>query len=287
MTDHDNHDPTETFPSSLVLPNLVDSLAQYDTIPTIFDDQLLQRWQSLSRHLSSQRLSRRSIVALSRKLDEVEEILIGASAQIPLNEHARPAIGEHQSCISHEVTDSNVGVLPPASHQAAEIIRPDEDAVIHPDKNSESLDRYAEAMDRLRQRQTQNEQLHRIAISKIEDRDRRLIQLGTEMAQMQSDIMDDEAELKYLKLKLRIIEIQTLPYVPKQDQDGLAAGIRRWKLDWAEVTRRCQKRRLKRDYGEQEMPSEWSYESENDTMESCQNSKKNMIDLTSLYGIHG
>lgn len=103
----------------------------------------------------------------------------------------------------------------------------------------------------------------------------------------QSDIMDDEAELKYLKLKLRIIEIQTLPYVPKQDQDGLATGIRQWKLDWAEVTRRCRKRRLKRNYGEQEMPSKWSHKSENDTAESCQSSKKNMIYLTSLHRTRG
>ncbi len=59
--------------------------------------------------------------------------------------------------------------------------------------------------------------------------------------------MDDEAELTYLKLKLRIIEIQTLPYVPKNDQDGLAAGIERWKLDWADVDKRYRKRRWKRE----------------------------------------
>lgn len=59
--------------------------------------------------------------------------------------------------------------------------------------------------------------------------------------------MDDEAELTYLKLKLRIIEIQTLPYVPTKDQDGLAAGIERWKLDWADVDERYRKRRWKRE----------------------------------------
>ena len=58
--------------------------------------------------------------------------------------------------------------------------------------------------------------------------------------------MDDEAELTYLKLKLRIIEIQTLPYVPKDDRDGLALGIERWKLDWADVDERYRKRRWKR-----------------------------------------
>lgn len=55
--------------------------------------------------------------------------------------------------------------------------------------------------------------------------------------------MDDEAELKYLKLKLRILEIRTLPYVPSGEHDGLAAGVRRWKSDWAEVHKRQRRRR--------------------------------------------
>ena len=63
----------------------------------------------------------------------------------------------------------------------------------------------------------------------------------------EKDIADDESELSYLKLQLRIIEIQTLPYVPKEDQDSLAAGIQRWKLDWADVDKRYRKRRWKRE----------------------------------------
>lgn len=60
-------------------------------------------------------------------------------------------------------------------------------------------------------------------------------------------MVDDESELTYLKLKLRIIEIQTLPHVPRKDRDGLAAGIERWKLDWADVDKRYRKRRWKRE----------------------------------------
>lgn len=68
----------------------------------------------------------------------------------------------------------------------------------------------------------------------------------------EKDITDDESELSYLNLQLRIIEIQTLPYVPKDDRDGLAAGIQRWKLDWADVDKRCRKRRWKRENEEQQ-----------------------------------
>ena len=34
-------------------------------------------------------------------------------------------------------------------------------------------------------------------------------------------MVDDEAELTYLKLKLRVLEIQASPYVLLEDQDGL------------------------------------------------------------------
>ena len=71
----------------------------------------------------------------------------------------------------------------------------------------------------------------------------------------QKDVVDDEAELTYLKLKLRIIEIQTLPHVPKRDQDSLSAGIERWKLDWVNVNKRYRKRRWKREsiiYGDKQ-----------------------------------
>ena len=80
--------------------------------------------------------------------------------------------------------------------------------------------------------------------------------------------MDDEAELNYLKLKLRIIEIQTLPYVPEERQDGLTAGIRRWKLDWADVDRRYKKRRWKREF-DGAMPPVWSAAVDRDTALTC------------------
>ena len=63
----------------------------------------------------------------------------------------------------------------------------------------------------------------------------------------EKDIVDDESELTYLKLQLRIIEIQTLPYVPRKNQDSLAEGIRKWKLDWADVDERYRRRRRKRE----------------------------------------
>lgn len=58
----------------------------------------------------------------------------------------------------------------------------------------------------------------------------------------EKDNTDDEQELNYLKLQLRMIEVQALPYVSEIEED-LSAGIQRWKLDWAEVENRHRKRR--------------------------------------------
>lgn len=59
----------------------------------------------------------------------------------------------------------------------------------------------------------------------------------------EKDTIDDEEELTYLKLQLRMLEAQTLPYVSEIEEDDLSAGIQRWKLDWAEVDNRHRKRR--------------------------------------------
>ena len=68
-------------------------------------------------------------------------------------------------------------------------------------------------------------------------------------ANRDQDLIDDESELTYLKLKLRILEIEAAPHVPTGEQSSLAEGIRIWKLDWADVDNRFRMRRRKRDPG--------------------------------------
>ena len=45
------------------------------------------------------------------------------------------------------------------------------------------------------------------------------------------DIADDEAELTYLKLRVRLDENQELPYVPEKGNNDLAEWTREWKMD--------------------------------------------------------
>jgi len=63
----------------------------------------------------------------------------------------------------------------------------------------------------------------------------------------EEDSSKDQSELTFLKLKLRMLEIQAAPYIPKHDEDGLSEGIRRWKLDWADVDQRRRARRRKKE----------------------------------------
>ena len=63
----------------------------------------------------------------------------------------------------------------------------------------------------------------------------------------ETDVLDDQAELTYLKLKVRILELQSFPYVPAREKDSLTEGIQRWKLDWVDIENRFRNRRRKKE----------------------------------------
>lgn len=67
----------------------------------------------------------------------------------------------------------------------------------------------------------------------------------TVILRRENESAKDQSELTFLKLNLRMLEIQAEPYIPKDDKDGLREGIRRWKLDWADVDQRRRARRKK------------------------------------------
>ncbi|KAL8718855.1 MAG: hypothetical protein Q9225_004063 [Loekoesia sp. 1 TL-2023] len=114
-------------------------------------------------------------------------------------------------------------------------------------------------MSQLRRRQTEMKKTHDLAVAEIGRLAEQAKRAEAHSEDLVNDLMDDEADLNYLKLKLRILEIQTLPFVPLDDYDGLAAGIQRWKSDWAEVHRRQRRRRWKRDFDLHEDFPSWPF----------------------------
>ncbi|MCJ1237027.1 hypothetical protein MMC14_005011 [Varicellaria rhodocarpa] len=107
-----------------------------------------------------------------------------------------------------------------------------------PEMDEELLDRITLAAEELLQRQLEYKHLHSVATANEEAATEKILQLELEIEDLEKDVTNDQTELTYLKLKLRILEIQTLPYVPVPEKDSLSRGIKVWKQDWADVENR-------------------------------------------------
>ncbi|KAL9031378.1 MAG: hypothetical protein Q9196_000595 [Gyalolechia fulgens] len=176
----------------------------------------------LSTRLLLSQPTGKHIVALNRRLDELEGII--STSSLAQDEDGTPAdegLGLSGIVERLDNCDDSSQQYPIVSHPPEPTRLPEEIK-----ESSQLLPRLGEAMKQLQRRQEE-------------------IKLVTEDGRINA-LMDDEAELNYLKLKLRIVEIQTLPYVPPDDYDRLALGIRRWKADWGEVHRRQRRRRWER-----------------------------------------
>lgn len=257
--------------------------------------KLFRRMNQLSTSLCVSRPTSKTIIAINRKLDELEDILSASShGQDKTAAHQNGGLGFLGTIDGPKrfVQSAEQDATIPLTFEPLRLPGPAADAI---DERSQLLSRVAEAMRQLRQRQREmkvhtlrliprliNRKLTRrksnfMTVSWLKCRDQLSKQgkqkrrTSTCMYQVAvtisrgmhtvvwalvdgrriNNLMDDEAELNYLKLKLRILEIQTVPYVPLDDYDGLAAGIRRWKSDWAEIQRRQRRRRWERVLDEQ------------------------------------
>ncbi|KAI4177456.1 MAG: hypothetical protein LQ343_000437 [Gyalolechia ehrenbergii] len=214
----------------------------------------------LSTRLLLSQTTGKHIVALNRRLDELEEIIsIDGLAQdedrAPADEgHGLSGIAERLEQRKKYSEQSPLALHP--SESEAESTRLPE--VI--DETSQLLLRVGEAMKQLQRRQEEIKELHDHAVNTIEIATEQARRAEAQNEDLANDLMDDEAELNYLKLKLRILEIHTLPHVPQGDYDGLAVGIRRWKADWGEVHRRQSRRRWERGLDRQEGSPPWILE---------------------------
>ena len=127
-----------------------------NTTATLSDPQaqLLERWRSLGSYASSERMSWKTVVALNRKLDEVESILGG-----PAVEQARDRGKRHELGLGitketkiEKPLEALGEVTPPASE---ELGRRSSSAVEDHTVNSDLslLGRFTQATKQLRQRQ--------------------------------------------------------------------------------------------------------------------------------------
>ncbi|MCJ1320799.1 hypothetical protein MMC15_006140 [Xylographa vitiligo] len=213
---------------------------------------LLQRWQRLTGELAARRLSRKSVVALNRALDEVEDLLVWDEPQAPrdMSQH-NTGLGIADDVFVQKI-EIRQAMTPPDSTilNAPEGLEQERKEIKRLQQTEPALDRVEHLVKELRKRQEDFRYLHSIVIAKAEEGAETIMQLETNLENLETDIADDQCELTYLKLKLRILEIQGLPHIPDNERDDLAEGIHRWKLDWADVDSRFRARKKKRKPGE-------------------------------------
>ncbi|KAI9793021.1 MAG: hypothetical protein M1833_000842 [Piccolia ochrophora] len=93
---------------------------------------------------------------------------------------------------------------------------------------------------------TVQQHLHDIWIMKTERAAQRILSLESQAQEMETDLATDESELTYLKVQLKTLEVQAVNHRPEEEDAMLTEGIRRWKLDWADVDQRFYSRRKNR-----------------------------------------
>ncbi|MCJ1392461.1 hypothetical protein MMC18_005328 [Xylographa bjoerkii] len=232
---------------------LTQSTGSTATTSRIRDPQilLLQRWQRMTSELAARRISRKSVVALNRTLDEAEEWLAWDEPQVSRSiTQQRTGLAIEEDVFVQKI-DLGHAMTPPDSTilNAPEALELEENEFKEVQPVNPVLERIEYLVMELQKRQEDFRHLHSVVIAKAEEGAETIVQLETNIENLETDIADDQSELTYLKLKLRILEIQSLPHVPTSERDDLADGIHRWKLDWADVNSRFRARRKKRERG--------------------------------------
>ncbi|MCJ1250638.1 hypothetical protein MMC30_007866 [Trapelia coarctata] len=208
---------------------------------------LLGRWYQISRDIATRQLSRKTVIALNRNLDEAEELL---AWDVP-ERFSGTDVNTGGLGIVGDVFEHQKRVLePPTAPRSRGFDAPDrveqegtDEAQVQ--QMGPMLEKITYLVDELRKRQEEFKHLHSILVAKAEKGAEEIVRLEQHIEKSEQDITDDESELTYLKLQLRMLEIEAAPHLSMRENDSLAEGIRRWKLDWADVDNRFRMRRRK------------------------------------------
>ncbi|KAL3422442.1 hypothetical protein PVAG01_06598 [Phlyctema vagabunda] len=102
-----------------------------------------------------------------------------------------------------------------------------------------------EAVSEIQARRDESIHIHDLLVDRCERAAARILFLEDHISSTEEDFEACQSEMKYLRLQLRALEAQCLPYL-KTDQDReLSDSIRNWRLDWEDIDRRTKARRKK------------------------------------------
>ncbi|KAI9879420.1 MAG: hypothetical protein M1830_008551 [Pleopsidium flavum] len=231
--------------------------------------RLLDRWNEIMSRIVHTSLADKTVTAMHKTLDEVDNLLSWNATE--QNEETEESSGLGISGLQDDSSVYTTAHITPTASIAPdapeEVCRSEskKDVIL---ESQALLMRVTEAVNQLRRREEEFRHLHDIAIMKAEEGAQRILRLEFEVDQLyvyeganlmtleveayadshsEEDSSKDQLEFTFLKLKLRMLEIQAAPYIPKDGDDGLREGIRRWKRDWADVDQRRRARRRKKE----------------------------------------
>jgi len=226
---------------------------------------LLQRWHQISQDLSRRKLSQKAVIALNRSLDNAEHLLAWHAPETPtraMSNNVGLGIVEDKAMVQR--IEPSAPLTPPGSSSRLDApgeVPPHRRQMNQVQQMQPLTDKITFLAGELQKRNQEFRHLHNVAIAKAEEAAEEILQLEATVDRQEEEIIDDESELTYLKLKLRILEIEAAPYIPLQEEESsLSEGIRKWKLDWAEVDNRFRMRRRKKDPAKRRARHRMSFE---------------------------
>ncbi|KAL9122764.1 MAG: hypothetical protein Q9187_000681 [Circinaria calcarea] len=246
---------------------------------------LLRRWQDVLSSMATRRLSAACVSDLSRQLENAENLLAQNAQEHLTPPQRRPGVGILDSdSDTASVVPSDATSPSSAKVDAPEVAKADKYGVQISQAAHELLDRVTHAAKQLRQRQqdfkvsskqdlsphygvprlTSAQHLHDIAIAKTEEAAEKVSELALEIEELydaiqhidrgtnadfkrsEAEIIGDQAEITYLKFKMKMLEMQAIPYIPARELNALNDRIGRWKLNWEDIEIRFRAKRRRR-----------------------------------------
>ncbi|KAI9820591.1 MAG: hypothetical protein M1827_004960 [Pycnora praestabilis] len=213
-----------------------------------YNATLVQRLSAIATQLAHHKVEGDISTALDDKLDELEVFLHLNAKQVEEDRHlSNPTVSPESEV--KDKSDRAEGLTPtistaPIAPEVIDLLPSSADSSDVAEVRRMLL-RLSKATSELCCRQKELQHVYDLCITKNQIAEQEIRELKSQVGEFESTIQENRSELTYLKLELKILEIQVSPYIPRDDNDGLKAGIERWKLDWQDVNRRMKTRQRK------------------------------------------
>lgn len=224
-------------------------------------DVLIERLNDLVLRLSKDScLEDSAVTAIHAKVDQIELLIPGERSLPGLKQ-----VGDKSNATARLSRDNEEDIFwqSPTPTRTASMRLPETRKNIHsqsiPQVSETSTTRVAEiataaeaiasqltaAVLELQTRKEELDHIHDLLIIRAEKAAQRIIVLEKHVTELEEDFEANQSELKFLRIRLRALEVQCLQYVPLNEDQELSESIKNWRIDWEDIDRRTKARRIK------------------------------------------